>query len=172
MHAWGGKLHRLPFRYVLTGRATVDRARKKRTAKQAYARWFFPCRREKLPPLRLCRGSDFSLSTQRSRFFDWKKLCDRIQFYLVEKNGVFTPPENESEAMRQFDEAMDVHYDTYVRAFHPSARKRKRKLKKCTAAVSTVVEEMRLMEHQVKRIKWLLKGWEALIKLQRLWRQR
>ena len=146
MHAWGGTLHRLPFRYVLTGRATVDCARKKRTAKQAYTRWFFPCRREKLPALRLCRGSDFSLSTQRSRFYDWKKLCERIQFYLVEKNGEFTPPENEAEGMRQFDEAMDVHYDTYVRAFHPSARKRKRKLKKCTAAVSTVVEEMRLMD--------------------------
>ena len=134
-------------------------------------RWFFPCRREQLPPLRMCKGTDFSLSNQRSRFFDWMKLVSRLQFYLATHQGQCTEPKDEADAMRQFDEAIAIHYDIYVRAFHPKSKKRKRKLKKCTAAVSTVVEEMRLIDKQQKRIKRLYKAWSSAYKIQRFWRQ-
>ena len=169
LYSWGGKLHKLPRGYTLTSSPTLNAAAKRRTARQAYVRWFFPDRTQNFPPLRLCCGTDFSTKSQRNRFFDWKKLVQRLQFYLVEESGEqFSVTQTELEAVTQFDKTIDIHYDIYVRAFHPSAKKRKRRLKKCNAAVSTVVEEMRVVSKTIARLPNLIRLWNAFTTFQRV----
>ena len=165
---WRRKLHRLPEGYKLTHCATANEARKKRTARQAYVRWFFACERENLPALRKCNASDFSIKSQKARFFDWKKLIDRIQWYLHNHKDDSSIPKTEQEAQVQFDKAIDIHYDIYVRNFHPASKKRNRRCKKTNAAVSTVVEEMRLVQNTLTRISLLIKHWNAITSFQRV----
>jgi len=88
---------------------------------------------------------------------------------LVEESGEqFSVAQTELEAVRQFDKTIDIHYDIYVRAFHPSAKKRKRRLKKCNAAVSTVVEEMRVVSKTIARLPNLIRLWNAFTTFQRV----
>ena len=138
-----------------------------RQGKRTYG-GFFACERENLPALRKCNASDFSIKSQKARFFDWKKLIDRIQWYLHNHKDDSSIPKTEQEAQVQFDKAIDIHYDIYVRNFHPASKKRNRRCKKTNAAVSTVVEEMRLVQNTLTRISLLIKNWNAFTSFQRV----
>ena len=69
-HFWKqtGKMHKLPFAYVLTKDGTGEVAGQVRTPQQAYTRWWIPNNKRQICALRNVDFVDFSIRNQRKRY--------------------------------------------------------------------------------------------------------
>ena len=187
LYTWGGKLRRLPYGYVLSCKATAEIERRKRTPLQAWCRWFLPDhthvfngQEKPLPPLRAVKPSDFSSASQKKRYSDWRVLCNRLKYYLVSEGYTVVQKPDEEQVVSYFQTAILIHYNLYVKHFHPQKKKRERNYVRCKAATSTVVTEIKKTMKVVAQVAKLcnsenvgdqIKYLKKIIRLQRFIRQ-